>query len=81
MKVTELSLVRVYSEDWDGLYANGALVTEGHKVHLGDFVMWLAEQGPVQITGYSTAIADEEWICDQGRLPEKLIDVKMAPDE
>lgn len=81
MKTTEIALVRVYSEDWDALYANGRLVSQGHRVHLSDFALWLSVQGPVEITGYSTAIADEDWACDYGQFPEKLEDVKMASDD
>ena len=77
-KVRPVSLVRIYADDWDGLYADGKLIIEGHNVHLTDFVHWLQETGPVEIVDYDCHEADAEWLEGRGRLPQNLYDVGLA---
>jgi hypothetical protein len=62
----KITLVR--ADDWRGLYIDGKLVEEGHRVDTIDVLTRLgidAEQ----------FWANDEWLCDRGRLPEDLKDV------
>lgn len=80
-KVTTVSLVRIYADDWDGVYANGKLIIEGHEVRFTDLVEWIQEQGAVEIVDYDCHAADEEWLFARGRLPEDLMRVRLASNE
>lgn len=79
--MTEVSIVRVYGDDWDGVFANGKLVVQGHSVNLADVVLYLVDIGPVKIVSYKVAIADEEWLESYGSFPDNLNDVMMCNDE
>ena len=76
--IKTVSLVRIYSDDWDGIYANDKLIVEGHEVRVTDLVEWLQENGPVEIVAYSSYEADAEWLEGRGRLPHELERVRLA---
>lgn len=60
--------------DWEGLYVDGQLVAEGHTLKWWDVLRALS-------IDYNTINADEEWMYDVGRLPEKLDEVVREVEE
>lgn len=61
-----ITLVR--GDDWQGLYVDGRLVNEGHRILEEDFARALG----VEVTFQR---ADEGWLEDRGDLPRQLTDV------
>jgi len=65
-----VTLVTNY-EDWEGLYIDGVLKTEGHSIALREafeacgILLFVKE-------------ADHEWLDEQGSLPDTLKEVKLA---
>ena len=63
----------VNGDDWQGLYLNGVLYSEGHSAKLcevGDIINKLG--------GISEYVEDEvcfEWMYDMGHLPKLFIDI------
>jgi len=66
-------VVLVDGDDWQGLYVNGKLETQGHSVELDDVL---------KVFGITidTIYADLDWLSDLGYLPDKLKDVKGKND-
>ena len=60
----------VSGDDWEGLYINGNLVTEGHQI---------TNEELLEILGvdFNTSLADIDWLEERGSFPEKLTDVKF----
>ncbi len=69
MKKNKLTFVG--ADDWEGLYINDKLVMENHSL---DIFKVLNAIG----IDYKFIFADDEWMGEQGSLPEKLKDVKEA---
>jgi hypothetical protein len=63
------SITVVRGDDWAGLYLNGKLVQEGHRVRTED----IFEHLDIQAT-YITP--DQQWLEDRGSLPVDLNEVK-----
>jgi len=59
----------VDGDDWQGLYVNGELVTQGHSIRAQDVCEVLGAD-------YAFVSADYEWLDERGALPELLKDVK-----
>ncbi len=66
--IMNLVLVTNYS-DWEGLYKDGELVLEGHRVSREDIFNLLG-------INYDVVEAAEGWIESRGSLPQKLSDVE-----
>jgi hypothetical protein len=74
MSAPEITIVTNY-DDWEGLYVNGVLSKEGHKIRLNDVLEKLG------VTAQYIEF-DNSWIEQQGgRLPARLNDVKEADYE
>jgi hypothetical protein len=56
--------------DWEGLFVDGKLLCEGHRLE------WWQVLDALKVE-YATLEADEEWMYDVGRFPERLKDVKL----
>lgn len=65
----EKEITFVLGNDWIGMYIDGKLKNEGHSLRTKDVVEDLG-------LSCSTITANEEWLNDRGRLPEKLCDVR-----
>lgn len=79
--MSEIDFVFVYSDDWEGLYANGHLVLEGHSIYFADVIAYLRDNvGPCQIRSYDSRPADWEWLEERGRLPKLPSKVKYDPE-
>jgi hypothetical protein len=71
------------ADDWEGLYINGTLVTEGHTLNEGNdrsrFFANLAETLNFKLLDMETAQIDpkyEEELSIIGSLPCNLVDIK-----
>jgi len=60
----------VYGDDWEGLYIDGKLVTEGHAITVEEFAEIIGVE-------FNESFADIDWLQEEGSLPEKLEDVKL----
>ena len=80
--MSEIDFVFVYGDDWEGLYANGRLVLEGHSIYFADVISYLLDDkvGPYQIRSYDSRPADWEWLEERGSLPKLLSKVKYDPE-
>jgi hypothetical protein len=65
--MSDITIVK--GDDWHGLYKDGTLLVEGHKLTYED----IADALGVKITEKE---CDQEWLEDNGNLPKKLSDVK-----
>ena len=63
------------TDDWEGMYINGELVTENHNIDGRDVIEILAKRG--LISG-SVVEVDMDWLDEIGRLPTSLSEVKLS---
>lgn len=63
--LTGLVIVSAESGDWEGLYRNGILLTQGHSLRIWEVL---------KLLGFCVEerVADDEWIENNGSLPESL---------
>jgi len=61
-------IVLVSTDEWEGLYINGKNVDEGHSLSASQIV---------ELLGGTILYADEDWLIEQGYLPENLSEVKL----
>jgi len=63
------------SDDWEGLYIDGALIIEGHRLPASQVLAVVAP-----LLRFDTALlqADEEWLEDAGSFPLLLRDAKTS---
>jgi len=57
--------------DWEGLYIDGKLVMENHRLEIYDILDAIGVK-------YNYVQADDEWLANHGRLPDELSKVKKA---
>jgi hypothetical protein len=61
----------VDGDDWEGLYIDGKLDTEGHHVRIDDLLRLLGIDG-------QQIYADDAWLAERGNLPENLDEVQRG---
>lgn len=70
--VTPPSLVLVTNhDDWEGLYVNGVLYTQGHRIDHDDLLRAVGIE-------LKTVEPDGEWLYGRGNLPDRLDEVMRA---
>lgn len=62
----------VYGHDWAGMYVNGKLVMEDHRISAGWAVELLLGKHITSIDSFS---CDENWLEWRGKFPDSLDDV------
>ncbi len=67
-------IVLVRADDWRGLYLDGKLVDEGHRVDTIDVLHALGIEA-------TQCWANDEWLNDRGCLPPSLRDVKHEDEK
>ncbi len=72
MSKQEIAIVSDAGGDWEGLYVNGRLMTEGHSLSVHEVLGVLGIE-----CVYHTRIVDE----DDGRLPPALVTALRLPVE
>lgn len=69
--------VLISTDDWAGVYYNGVLATEGHRIPVSDFADLIIENGG-NITRFVSLECDYDWLSDLGNLPSTLKAVKFT---
>lgn len=66
-------IVIVSGDDWEGLYIDGKIVDQGHRLRLEEVL---------RLLGFDVDCkeADNEWLEQYGNLPDKLKDVKESDE-
>lgn len=59
----------VFGEDWQGLYLDGKLAAEGHRLNARDVLDALG-------IAHESFDADNDWLCARGDLPVDLDEVE-----
>lgn len=67
-------LVLVRGDDWEGIYVDGTLVTEGHST---ETIAAIEIAVAHHVTECETQYADLAWLHDEGNLPRRLDEVKL----
>jgi hypothetical protein len=71
-------IVVVDGDDWLGLYLNGELQLEGHgRSRHADILAWGQQHAPATVR---LVFADTGWLEDEGRLPQRLSEVKAGSE-
>ncbi len=71
--IEAVDFVIVGDDDWEGLYINGKLHTEGHSLSSHDILV--AAKGKL-LRSYEHRVCNRVWLSDHGNLPDNLGDVK-----
>lgn len=74
MKAVQITFV--LGDDWEGVYLNGKLKHQGHSISAMELANTLVNYG--RVMSVQVTEPDEEWLQEQGRLPDKLSDVSCA---
>ncbi len=70
--MSTITLVR--GDDWEGIYVDGKLMTEGHSIEISEAI-WIGINH--KATKVETKFCDLGWLHDEGNLPQALADVKL----
>ncbi|WP_407529246.1 hypothetical protein [Methylobacterium oryzisoli] len=62
--------VMVRGNDWEGLYLNGRLVAQGHRVDVENVLRACG------VAVHPTVEPDQDWLENEGMLPDTLSEVK-----
>lgn len=73
-----LDIQIINSEDWEGLYVNGKLWGEGHRILLSDLIYAIASYFPIT---FKTRECDGEWLEEMSSFPDDLSEVKWLGNE
>lgn len=69
----------IVGDDWDGLYVHNVLVDEGHKIDFKEgfeiICRHIDEIESVDSIHFSTYSVNQDWLEEQGSLPEKFEDI------
>ena len=68
-------MVIIRADDWEGIYIDGKLETEGHSTEPYDAVKIAIRHG---VSSVESLWCDLDWIHDEGNLPRNLSDVRLA---
>jgi hypothetical protein len=68
--------VLISGDDWQGLYRNGELVCEDHRIRVEDALNEVISSGG--ISEFTRSECDYDWLSDVGNLPKLLTDVKFC---
>jgi len=65
------------ADDWEGLYINGYLVTEGHSISNKELAMAIIDRLPRTGISYESKEVDPTWMSLNSTLPQELSKVKF----
>lgn len=73
-----MKLTRVTSDDWQGLYLDDKLISQGHSVDvIYALRRYIMKNGAIVLDEVSSCTADEDWMKDRSDLPESLRGVEV----
>lgn len=68
-----MKVIRVSNDDdWVALYIEGEAVQQNHSLDVGAVLEELSERGLID---YESYIVDNDWLLDQGWLPEEFSEI------
>ena len=74
-----LDLKYIVGEDWQGIYINNVLTEEGHIIRFKDgfecICKYINNVETVDHIQFDTYEVNQDWLEDQGSLPEKFEDI------
>ena len=70
-----MEVVLADGDDWQGLYVNGTLVMQDHRITVQDLCDLYDFKGMIK-----EVYADVDWLCEVNEFPKKLEDVKLEED-
>lgn len=77
-----LDVKYVVGEDWEGIYINNVLADEGHRIRFKNgfevICNYINEIESVDNIQFSKYDIDQDWLEEQGSLPEKF---EIIPNE
>lgn len=73
-----MKLTRVTSDDWEGLYLDDKLISQGNSVDvIYALRRYIKDNGAILLDKVASYPADEDWMKDRSELPESLGDVEL----
>jgi hypothetical protein len=78
MKSNKISLnpvlIIVSTDDWEGIYLDGELIYEDHRIHNYVWIELIKEHGAFskEVENYWV---DEDYMCDFGNFPNRFKDI------
>lgn len=76
-KTKRPEIVIVRGENWEGIFINGALKMQDHRIEIPELLGVLRDFFKLQFE-IRTLDCDYEWLNNSGGLPEKLDKVKIS---
>jgi len=78
---TKVLILTTQNGDWEGLFINGELISEGHELGDGDilFILKMAEEYSFKSSDVvieEVNDEDDEWLSNNGNFPENLSELK-----
>ncbi len=68
-----MKVIRVSNDDdWEALYIDGDASQQNHSLDVDALLEALASYGVIE---YESYIVDQDWLYDQGWLPEEFSDI------
>lgn len=75
-------MIRIYlvsGDDWEGLYINGKLEKEGHRIDFSNGMKVIAEYINNEMSAseikFMNYYVNQEWLEDEGSFPENFRDI------
>jgi hypothetical protein len=68
------TLILCECDDWEGIYINGKLDYEGHRIHNGVWIDLIKKYGAFSQKVESYWVS-EDYLHDRGNLPDKFEDI------
>lgn len=65
-------------DDWEGVYVDGKLVAQGHRISARDMAGIIVENQPVESN--TVRRVDDDWLYRAGQLPDLMAHVKWADE-
>lgn len=75
--MTPAEVVIASTEYWEGLYVDGKLVMEGHRVSRDDILRHLVGRS---ISSYRVMVVNPSWLENRGFLPGSESELKVMPN-
>ncbi|RWH49571.1 MAG: hypothetical protein E5V72_02010 [Mesorhizobium sp.] len=69
-----MKIVYARGDDWEGLYIDGELETQGHSISLSELLDIIKEKGVIETA--ETRMVDLNWLGDHGTLPNNIEEVR-----
>lgn len=67
-------VIATNEDDWEGLYAEGVLVSEGHRLDRWYIIDMVHRFNEIP----SRRVVDSDWLVGEGRLPNNIDEVRWA---